>query len=32
LLEKLRLPSVFLTMHMSWGLGFLSSPKDLLQD
>ena len=30
--EKLRLPSVFLTMHMSWGLGFLSSPKDLLQD
>jgi cellulose synthase/poly-beta-1,6-N-acetylglucosamine synthase-like glycosyltransferase len=32
LLEKLWLPSVFLTMHMSWGLGFLSSPKDLLQD
>jgi glycosyltransferase involved in cell wall biosynthesis len=32
LFEKLRLPSVFLTMHMSWGLGFLSSPKDLLQD
>ena len=30
--EKLRLPSVFLTMHMSWGLGFLTSPRNLLQD
>lgn len=32
LFEKLALPSVFLTMHMSWGLGFLSSPRNLLQD
>jgi glycosyltransferase involved in cell wall biosynthesis len=30
--QKLRLPSVFLTMHMAWGLGFLSSPSNLLKD
>jgi glycosyltransferase involved in cell wall biosynthesis len=32
LAQKLRLPSVFLTMHMAWGLGFLSSPSNLLKD
>lgn len=32
LTEKVRLPSVFLTMHMAWGLGFLTSPKDLLKN
>lgn len=28
--EKVILPSVFLTMHMIWGLGFLTSPKRLV--
>lgn len=28
--EKLTLPSVLITMHMSWGLGFLTSPRDLI--
>lgn len=32
LIEKVRLPSVFLTMHMAWGLGFLTSPPKLLKD
>jgi succinoglycan biosynthesis protein ExoA len=26
---RLRLPGVLATMHLSWGLGFLTSPKDL---
>jgi succinoglycan biosynthesis protein ExoA len=30
LYEKLSLPSVLLTMHMSWGFGFLTSPKNLI--
>jgi len=30
LLEKIILPSVFATMHMVWGLGFLTSPKRLV--
>ena len=29
LIEKLLLPFVLFTMHMSWGLGFLTSPKTL---
>lgn len=28
--EKFTLPSVLITMHMSWGLGFLTSPKNLI--
>ncbi len=28
--EKLTLPSVLITMHMSWGLGFLTSPRNLI--
>jgi hypothetical protein len=28
-MEKLLLPIVLFTMHMSWGLGFLTSPKTL---
>jgi len=28
--EKIILPSVFSTMHMVWGLGFLTSPKRLV--
>jgi succinoglycan biosynthesis protein ExoA len=28
---RLRLPVVFATMHLSWGLGFLTSPKHLVQ-
>jgi hypothetical protein len=27
----LRLPSVLVTMHMSWGLGFSTSPRDLIR-
>jgi glycosyltransferase involved in cell wall biosynthesis len=27
---KISLPSVLITMHMAWGLGFLTSPKDLI--
>jgi glycosyltransferase involved in cell wall biosynthesis len=27
---KILLPSVLITMHMAWGLGFLTSPKDLI--
>lgn len=30
--QRLRLPSVFLTMHMAWGLGFITSPPNLLKD
>lgn len=26
----LRLPAVYATMHMGWGLGFLNSPRDLI--
>jgi hypothetical protein len=26
----LRMPAVVVTMHMGWGLGFLVSPKDLI--
>lgn len=28
----LRLPAVYATMHMGWGLGFLVSPKDLIDE
>ena len=28
--EKIILPTVFATMHMVWGLGFLTSPKRLV--
>jgi glycosyltransferase involved in cell wall biosynthesis len=28
--ERLRLPWVLITMHMSWGLGFLTSPRRLI--
>jgi glycosyltransferase involved in cell wall biosynthesis len=28
--EKIMLPTILLTMHFSWGIGFLTSPKDLL--
>lgn len=30
LYEKLRLPSVLITMHLAWGLGFITSPKNLI--
>ena len=30
LTERLRLPFVLVTMHMSWGIGFLTSPKRLI--
>jgi succinoglycan biosynthesis protein ExoA len=30
--EKLTLPLVLATMHMSWGLGFLTSPSGLLAE
>lgn len=29
-MEKMRLPLILLTMHMSWGVGFLTSPKKLV--
>lgn len=29
--ERIRLPIVLLTMHLSWGIGFLSSPRRLVQ-
>ena len=29
--ERMRLPIVLLTMHMAWGIGFLSSPRRLVQ-
>ncbi len=32
LLEKIVLPSVLATMHMSWGWGFLTSPRGLLPE
>ncbi len=32
ILEAIRLPIILLTMHMSWGLGFLTSPKSLLDN
>jgi glycosyltransferase involved in cell wall biosynthesis len=28
--QKITLPSVLITMHMSWGFGFLTSPKNLI--
>jgi glycosyltransferase involved in cell wall biosynthesis len=28
--ERLRLPGILSTMHMSWGLGFLTSPKSIV--
>ena len=28
--EKITLPSVLITMHMSWGFGFITSPKNLI--
>ncbi len=28
--EKVRLPAILLTMHLSWGLGFLTSPRTLV--
>ena len=28
--EKITLPSVLITMHVSWGFGFITSPKNLL--
>ncbi len=32
ILEKIVLPSVLATMHMSWGWGFLTSPRGLLPE
>ena len=32
ILEKIVLPSVLATMHMSWGWGFLTSPRELLPE
>lgn len=32
LIERLLLPTVLATMHMSWGWGFLTSPKHLLPE
>lgn len=32
ILEKIILPSVLATMHMSWGWGFLTSPRGLLPE
>jgi hypothetical protein len=29
--DKLLMPLVLATMHMSWGLGFITSPKNLLK-
>jgi hypothetical protein len=29
--ERFRLPLILITMHMSWGIGFLSSPRKLAQ-
>jgi hypothetical protein len=31
LFEKLLMPSVLLVMHLSWGLGFITSSKKLLK-
>jgi len=31
LIERLCLPAVLATMHISWGIGFLSSPADLVE-
>lgn len=28
--EKITLPSVLITMHLSWGFGFITSPKNLI--
>ncbi|MEI6843910.1 MAG: glycosyltransferase family 2 protein [Actinomycetes bacterium] len=30
--EKLRLPAILLTMHMSWGAGFVTSPRTLVPE
>jgi len=29
--ERMRLPAVLATMHFSWGIGFLTSPKNLVE-
>jgi hypothetical protein len=29
--DKLLMPLVLATMHMSWGVGFITSPKNLLK-
>ena len=29
--ERIRLPIVLITMHFSWGFGFISSPRNLIQ-
>jgi len=29
--ERIRLPAVLATMHFSWGIGFLTSPKNLVE-
>jgi len=29
--EKIALPAILATMHFSWGIGFLTSPKDLIE-
>jgi succinoglycan biosynthesis protein ExoA len=30
--EKIFLPAVLTTMHMSWGVGFLTSPRGLIAE
>jgi hypothetical protein len=29
-IEKITLPAVLATMHISWGLGYLTSPRKLI--
>jgi hypothetical protein len=29
--ERVRLPLVLITMHFSWGFGFISSPRNLIK-
>ncbi|MEY3714433.1 MAG: hypothetical protein RJB59_236, partial [Actinomycetota bacterium] len=29
--ERIRLPIVLITMHFSWGFGFISSPRNLIK-
>jgi hypothetical protein len=31
LIEKISLPAILATMHFSWGIGFISSPKNLVE-
>jgi hypothetical protein len=31
-IDRLLMPMVLVTMHISWGIGFITSPKNLLKN